>query len=1284
MHKFFNYINTVFSSAGKRMLLPLLLLIAALVFFIQKINLEEDISSLIPMDDRITEMSETFSNSKFADQIIFNVSLKDTSLQDENRLISVIDELSAFLKEDTLRIKEVRSTVNEKAFMDVYDFFYRNLPYYLSDADYAYLDTIITKPYLDELMRKNYKSIIAPTGFGTARYILKDPLSIVPRLLERLKSFQLDQNFSLYKSHIFTKDKKHALCFVDPAFSSKNTKENRVLIERIDNYLNEHIPSEVYVEYYGGTAVAVANANRVQKDILLTVSVALVLLLLLFVFVFRNIKVLFYLFTPVVLGVGVALSIMSVSYSSLSAISLGVGAILIGISIDFSLHYFSHVRYGHSAKEILKDISDPVIMSSLTTASAFFCLNVVNSQALNQLGLFAGLSVMASSIFVLICLPLLFGKRKAKSQPNTNGIYDKIAAVKFHENKFWLFGVLVLSVLFFFTGKSIQFDADIANLNYLPENLAKAEKNLKSISTEASSAIYVVSEGASMDDALETLEAKQQLFEELKESKLIGSLSTPTTLLLSTKKQKQQLERWTSFWEEKELDKVINDFTEAGENNHFKANTFNAFYSKLNQDYQLISEEDVSFIRNLFLSNLISEKQGKTSVVSVCKVDQSVKTHFFDALETAPELLILDKQFFTNRFFEVLRDDFTKLINYSMLVVFLIILLFWGRIELALITFVPIVLSWQWTIGLMGLFDIQFNIFNIIICTFIFGLGIDYSIFLTQGLINNHKHGARSILPYKVSILLSVSTTLIGVGVLIFAKHPALKSIATVTVLGILSVILISFTILPFLFKLLVLNKGRKRIFPVVAIDIIVSILSFLVFLGGVISISILVFVFRVTPFFKQTKKSIIHYLMYLTCNVVVGMNFLFKKEYIDKQKFDLSKPAVIICNHQSHLDIALILLMSPKIIVLTNEWVWKNPFYGYIIRYIDFFPIYTGIDQGYEKIKAKVNKGYSVLIFPEGTRTKNGNINRFHQGAFSLADYLGLDILPVLIHGAFDCMPKTEFFLRAGHITLKFFDRIKVDEVDLDKGITYRPQAKKVTAFYREQYQILKDQKQDVNYFARRLINQYVYKGPILEWYLRVKIKLEKNYEFYDKIVPKSGKIIDVGCGYGFLCNMLSYTQASREIIGWDYDEDKVSVAREVASENNQLDFIMKDVVLDGFESADVFIFNDVLHYFSKDKQLEVLKKAYEQLSESGMLIIRDADTELIKRTKITRLTEFFSIKLLKFNKMDYEVDFVSSNVIKDFAEQNKLHFNKIDNAKYTSNLTYVLSKEPKHFNHV
>ena len=127
---------------------------------------------------------------------------------------------------------------------------------------------------------------------------------------------------------------------------------------------------------------------------------------------------------------------------------------------------------------------------------------------------------------------------------------------------------------------------------------------------------------------------------------------------------------------------------------------------------------------------------------------------------------------------------------------------------LVLATILPIVITWLITIGLMAFFNIQFNVFNIIISTFIFGLGVDYSIFITNGLITNNKQEHAVLPTYKTSVILSVITTLLGVGILFLAKHPALQSLALVSVIGISTALLVSFTLQPLVYN--VLCKSKK------------------------------------------------------------------------------------------------------------------------------------------------------------------------------------------------------------------------------------------------------------------------------------------------------------------------------------------------------------------------------------------------------------------------------------------------------------------------------------------
>ena len=81
---------------------------------------------------------------------------------------------------------------------------------------------------------------------------------------------------------------------------------------------------------------------------------------------------------------------------------------------------------------------------------------------------------------------------------------------------------------------------------------------------------------------------------------------------------------------------------------------------------------------------------------------------------------------------------------------------------------------------------------------------------------------------------------------------------------------------------------------------------------------------------------------------------------------------------------------------------------------------------------------------------------------------------------------------------------------------------------------------------FYENLVQNYIYKGPVEEWYIRIKVKMEDNYRLFNQLVPVKGQITDIGCGFGPLCYMLSQLSEEREITGIDYDEDKIAVAQQ------------------------------------------------------------------------------------------------------------------------------------------
>ena len=171
----------------------------------------------------------------------------------------------------------------------------------------------------------------------------------------------------------------------------------------------------------------------------------------------------------------------------------------------------------------------------------------------------------------------------------------------------------------------------------------------------------------------------------------------------------------------------------------------------------------------------------------------------------------------------------------------------------------------------------------------------------------------------------------------------------------------------------------------------------------------------------------------------------------------DFSRPAIITCNHQSHLDLLPMLALTPKLVILTADWVWHNPLYGFIIREADYLPASKGLEAITPRLKEIVAKGYSIAVYPEGTRSLDGSIGRFHQGAFYLAETLDLDILPVVLYGAGKALPKHGRVLQPGPIRLEIDPRIPQEEMKR-QGDTHKAQASYLRKYYISRYQEKED----------------------------------------------------------------------------------------------------------------------------------------------------------------------------------------------------------------------------------
>ena len=1109
-------------------------------------------------------------------------------------------------------------------------------------------------------------------GIVLKQFLMNDPLHLTGLAYEKLNQIQTGEQFTFEKNRIFSKDKNDLFLFI----TVKNPGDTRAMKKMVAGFEKE-IQSignpEIEVNYFGTPVISEANADRIKKDLIITLSLSILILLFLLGFYFRNILAPLVLMVPVVVGGALALALLYLLKGEISAISLGMGSVLLGIGIDFSLHLFTHYKHTGSVRGLFIDLSKPILVGAITTASAFMCLFLIKSPGLQDFGLFAALSVLSTALATLVFLPLiLIPVFKNTREKKTISFASSLTSYDFHKNSFLVLIILLLTIVFFFTGRKVTFNENLMDMNYMTEKLKKAEAKISQKTTFTSSSVFMVTTGKDMDEALANNEKISDTLNRLKQAGIIKEYFNVNDLMPSYQQQVEKIIRWNSFWESRK-EPLFSAIAAEASTIGFKPESFNRFFEMVNREYSPLPAESFKEISRLFLQDYLIENADQSAVITLVKTEKANKDQLRQSVSGFDQTFYFDRQEFSERMFGLIKSQFNQLLWYSSILVFLLLLASFGRIELAIVTFIPLLISWIWTIGIMGIFDIRFNFFNLMISTFIFGLGDDFSIFMTEGHLHKLQFKRDNIQTFKRSTILSALTTVIGIGVLLFAGHPALKSIALVAVIGITSAVVITFTLQPVLINFLTHYQKRKRTQPVTLYNYFFSIISLLYFFFAVMFGGVLIAILKLLPVPSKSKKYLVHYVIWFFSKTVTYLNIHVKKTLINKPKDIFKKPVVIISNHQSALDLVLLLMLHPKLVILANTKSWNNPFYGRIIRFAEFIRSDTGLDFAIDTIRKKNEDGYSVIIFPEGTRSADCKIKRFHKGAFYLADQLNLEIQPILIHGACQRLNKKEFFLRRGRITLKFLDRINMKEGKY--GQDYSEQAKGVLKYMRTEFEIMKPVLESPDRLKYNLINRYIFRGPVLEWYLRIKLVLEKNYNLINDIIPRQGIITDIGCGYGFMSVMLALTSDKRMISGIDYDEDKIITAQNCTEDLENLRFVLEDISAKQLPASDVFLLMDVLHYMSEDKQADLLKKCFGSLNENGLIVVRDADADLRTRTTGTKITEFFSTQL-GFNKTKEKLSFVSGQMIRSLATENGFNVRVVDNTKLTSNLIYIISK--------
>lgn len=783
-------------------------------YFAAQLHLEEDINKLMPSsknEDGTTKLA--FADLKIKDKVFLLFAGKDTE-----KLIAVCDEfVDSLLQRDSMfqTIGDVFYQLDDDLLPDGIDYLTEHLPAYIDTAAYARFDTLLTHEHFVRQMQQNREDLTGEFGSIFPELIQMDPMGMRKVLADQLEPLtSAGGNYKTIDNHFFVPDSTVCIAFITPRYSATNTGQGSAMFQmlntQIEQFAQQH--PEVEISYHGTPASGYYNSTQIKHDLTTTIASALLLVLVFLLVCFRRWDTIPLLLLPVAFGTVFGLAMMYWLMGEFSLLALGIGGVILGVALSYVLHVLTHHQFVSDKEQLLRDQVKPVLLGCLTTIGSFAGLLFVKTDLLRDFGLFAAFAILGTTLFSLGYLPQLLRGKQSSSlttlfSPLTNYPFDRkkplIAAILL---------IITVCVGAFIVGGT-RFDADMHNLGYDHPLTEHSEQLLRAKTYTSDKTKYFASQGRTMEEAIENFTLLDSKLDSLQRLGLVKSYTRTNQIFVPLHQQQERIEAWKQYWTNERLATVRNLIAQTALQAGLNAEAFQPFFDAATRDYQPDALYDANIIPAGYQSTLTEQSYGGDYLVftSVRCENDSVRSsesdymRICDAIAKEPNLLVLDTYYYITDTLTEMSDDFNLLQWLSMAFVLIVLWLsFHFNMRHTLVAFAPILLSWLIVLGVMALFDVQFNLISIIISTFIFGIGVDYSIFIMHGLISESK----ILMAHKTAILLSAIVLITTVSSMLLAQHPAIRSVGFTTLVGLLSAIVLSYILQPAIYRWLNKQKG--------------------------------------------------------------------------------------------------------------------------------------------------------------------------------------------------------------------------------------------------------------------------------------------------------------------------------------------------------------------------------------------------------------------------------------------------------------------------------------------
>ncbi len=825
MHRIFLPLYRFFED--HKALMYTLLVASTLIFawFASKLRYEEDIIKLLPRSATSSELA--FTDIGLVDKVFVQLTSRDTLNPVEPAVLgSNLAEFCEILEErdsTTHLIAGCLNSLDMETVFDAMDYAMEHIPSFVDTAWYRSIEQVITPEAIEAQMAENARIIQEDETGDATQMVVMDPLNLRGLVLQQMaEGGSVMGGFNMDDGYFFSIDKTVALAFITPSFSSMDTGQSTRFVRMINKAKKEFEAShpDIRILVHGNPQGGYSNAGTIKHDLVWTIGLSLLLILFIMIMSFHNLYFVWQQVVPVIYGALFSLACMYWIKGVMSLMALGISAIVLGVAISYCLHVLIHYYYVGDVEKMLRDESTPVFLGVITTVGAFMGLLFTESDLLRDFGLFSTFSLLGNTLFALIFLPHFLRPQQIQFK-RSHGfpLVERINSLPWDRNK-WVVGIMLvfIAVGIAFSPK-VKFDSDLRNLDYDDPDLTESTALYNSKNSDGYVHMYFAAwDESSLDKALEYNKALFPALDSLSRLGLVKVYSPVTRLLLqSTQDQKVRIQSWEQFWNHSRVAELRSNLRHQAQVNDLPSNLFDPFLNLLSAHYEPGNLFESDVIPPGLMSNYVEQQEnGRYMVFTDVAYDQEDQDTVWNPLASLDHIIVLEPFYYCRSMVEIVHDDFSTTLMISSIFVLLVLLLSFRNIWIALVAFFPMFVSWYVMQGYMAILGLEFNLINIVISTFIYGIGVDYSIFIMEGLLTEARKGEKTMLVYhKVAIFYSALVLAIVTFSLVFATHPAIHSIGLITLIGMASTILITYSLQPWVFRLMMKVPFFRRSFRI-------------------------------------------------------------------------------------------------------------------------------------------------------------------------------------------------------------------------------------------------------------------------------------------------------------------------------------------------------------------------------------------------------------------------------------------------------------------------------------